>query len=78
MVEHIDRMVRYWAELPQEISIEDRCDGVAFSILTMLDGASQVPRVTLLSFTESGEEVVINDDCDMHDEYTAFRRSKGK
>jgi hypothetical protein len=40
-------MVRYWATLPdvdnatgRQMTVSDRCDGVAFSILTMLDGSS--------------------------------------
>jgi DNA (cytosine-5)-methyltransferase 1 len=78
MIEHIDLMVRYWAELPQEMSVEDRCDGVAFSILTMLDGASAVPGMTLLTFTEEGDEVIINENVELHDEYTALRRQKGR
>jgi hypothetical protein len=79
MVEHIDRMVRYWAELPG-LSVEDRCDGVAFSILTMLDGASALPRFTLAAESDRKHEdgVVINADRDLHDVYTAFRRENGK
>lgn len=82
MVEHIDRMVRYWAELPG-LSVEDRCDGVAFSVLTMLDGAGALPPM-LLTVCSSGpgdeypDGLAINADIDLHDAYTAYRRDKGK
>lgn len=79
--QHIDRMVRYWAELPG-LSVEDRCDGVAFSVLTMLDGAAALPRFTLSVESAPGDEypdgLVINSDADLHDAYTEYRRSQGK
>jgi hypothetical protein len=43
----------YWASLPdvdsmgQPLTIQGRCNGVAFSILTMLDGCTDLPAMTL-------------------------------
>jgi hypothetical protein len=43
----------YWASQPdvdsvgQPLTIQGRCDGVAFSILTMLDGCTHLPAMTL-------------------------------
>lgn len=53
---HIHVMVNYWATLPdvdratgRTMTIKDRCDGVAFSILSTLDGCSMViPAVDLV------------------------------
>jgi len=38
---HIKDLVRYWSELPNKSDYE-RCDGVAFSILSMIDGCGVV------------------------------------
>lgn len=44
---HIAAMSKYWAEVPGQ-SIQDRCDGVAFSILTMMDGCTMaLPQMDL-------------------------------
>lgn len=47
LLDHIRTMAAYWAKLPdvdratgKPITIRDRCDGVAFSILAALDGSS--------------------------------------
>lgn len=55
MLEQIVAYSRYWAELPdtdratgRTKSIADRCEGVAFSILAMLDGDSMLPGVNLV------------------------------
>lgn len=66
LVEHIRVMVDYWTNLPG-LETAARVDGVAFSILTMLDGASALPRFSLTAQLESGEDVVINEDCDLHE-----------
>lgn len=85
VIEHVGRMVDYWAKLPG-LSVEDRCDGVAFSLLTMIDGAASVPHLSLVvSADDEGERgkkgyaagTVLNADCDMHDVYMeAVRNSK--
>ena len=55
LIDHIRATARYWASLPEkdkatgrEITVLDRCEGVAFSILSTLDGCSlSLPPVTL-------------------------------
>jgi len=45
-LEHIQRLAVYWAD--QGVSKADACDGLAFSILSMLDGcAMATPGFTL-------------------------------
>ena len=39
MIEHIHNLCRYWSTLPDK-SPREKCDGLAFSILSMLDGCS--------------------------------------
>jgi hypothetical protein len=68
-------MVDYWTNLPG-LETSDRCDGVAFSMLTMLDGVAALPRFTLAAQLESGEDLVINEDCDLHDIYAAAARKE--
>ena len=47
LIDHIKATVAYWANLPdvdnatgKKMTVLSRCDGVAFSILSALDGAS--------------------------------------
>lgn len=55
LIEHIRATARYWASLPDkddatghERTVLDRCEGVAFSILSALDGCSmELPAFTL-------------------------------
>ncbi len=55
IIEGARQAARYWAALPdvdaidgRARTIQDRCDGVAFSILTMLDGCGvTLPALTL-------------------------------
>lgn len=55
ILKHIRALSSYWADLPdidkatgRVITIKDRCDGVAFSILSMLDGCSmEIPAINL-------------------------------
>ena len=67
-VEHVARMVGYWSELPG-LSVEDRCDGVAFSVLVLLDGGAVLPRAEVLI-----EGVDISAEADLHDAYGELRR----
>ena len=88
---HIRNMVRYWASLPEvdkvtgeRRSVKDRLDGLAFSILVMIDGESNLPSLDLtLSphhsdkdyFISEGENwfefgQVIND-CMLHEIFSA-------
>jgi hypothetical protein len=48
---HVRAMVRYWATQPEGEgcrTVQDRCEGVAFSILCALDGcAGELPAFTV-------------------------------
>ena len=41
-IAEIKKYVNYWATQPQ-LSVQEQCDGVAFSILNILDGTSELP-----------------------------------
>ncbi len=48
VMNHFAMMSAYWASLPDKTSLE-RCNGLAFSILSMLDGCSMaLPRIELV------------------------------
>lgn len=40
IVNYVKHIVRYWVHDVEGQSLEQKCEGVAFSILTMLDGCS--------------------------------------
>ena len=78
---------RYWAELPG-LTPQERCDGVTFSILTLLDGSRVgFPAVDIVlspyqddenDAMENGADwfkqgMVINDDCMLHEIWATFR-----
>ena len=80
---HVHDVSDYWASLPDKIP-QERCDGVAFSILVMLDGESMglpamdislSPHPSNKEFLKSQGEnwfecgMVINDDCALHELY---------
>ena len=57
------RIARYWARLPEvdpcsgrEYTVEDRCDGVVFSILAQLDGCGGLPAFDLVSHVHPDDE----------------------
>tara|TARA_R110000868_G_scaffold162439_1_gene393707 strand:+ start:40912 stop:41217 length:306 start_codon:yes stop_codon:yes gene_type:complete len=76
----------YWASLPNKTEIE-RCEGVAFSILNILDGCSSLPAFDLLvspheddkQFNiDEGEDyyedkMMINN-CMLHEEFCAITK----
>lgn len=70
MVSQIKNVLRYWANLPEDgperkLTTQDRCDGVAFSILSMLDGCTDaLPAVDLV--------------LRPHEEDKAYHRSNGE
>ena len=54
LIQAIHEIARYWANLPdidpassRPLTIRGRCEGVAFSILSLLDGASDLPAFDL-------------------------------
>lgn len=79
IVGHAAHVARYWATLEGPQSVQERCDGVAFSLLAMLDGCSMnLPRFMLTPdpheddkewFQRNGEDwfepVAI--DCNFHE-----------
>ena len=88
VLNHVRLMVEYWATLPG-LDERSRCDGVAFSILTMIDGSADQPPMALVALSsdedkkysvEKGENwvehgTVINDDVMLHEEYNAPERA---
>lgn len=56
LLDHVRALSKYWAELPvldkatgRELTAFDRCEGVAFSILSCLDGCSYLPAFDLVA-----------------------------
>ena len=55
LIKNIRARAKFWADLPEvdratgkPITIQDRCNGVAFSILTLLDGCADMPAFDLV------------------------------
>lgn len=79
-LDHIRHVVGYWASLP-DLSDIDKCNGVAFSILTLIDGCNSMPAMDVvmrphpvdLDYAIINDEdyfvdgLVINGDCMLHD-----------
>lgn len=78
---HIRSLVEYWSKLP-DISNKHRCDGVAFSILTLIDGSASMPAIDLhispheddkAYHIENGENYyetnMMFNDCALHEEF---------
>lgn len=81
-LDHVRCIADYWARLPDKTP-DERCSGVAFSILTMIDGCSgEMPAFDLLVSPHEDDkqyhidndedyyepQMMIND-CMLHDEY---------
>lgn len=73
-LEHVRDMANYWATTPQGGTVQERCEGVAFSILAMLDGNSGAlpgfeviphPHPTDKEYHKSAGENWFPDDCDI-------------
>lgn len=47
-MQHILFTARYWANLPGDKSIQERCNSVALSILSALDGCNELPVYSLV------------------------------
>lgn len=84
-LDQIHWLVRFWATDKDEMTILERCDGVAFSILTIIDGSSMMLPAFNLSTCPNPEDkqfhiqegsdyyengMIINDDVMLHDEYS--------
>lgn len=84
VLDHCRVMALYWAYTAPVQSVEERVDGMAFSIFTMLDGgAGSLPAFDLVArphpddkaFYEAEDEdwiedgTVINDDAILHEEW---------
>lgn len=65
---YIQVLVDYWANIPG-VEPADRCDGVAFAILSTLDGNTALPRFRVSAQMPDGEEIHINDGCNLYDAY---------
>lgn len=82
---HCKALALYWAQ--QKGSKEQVCDGLVFSILSTIDGCTELPAIDLAlsphpedkQYCVDNEEdwfepgLVINDDCDLHDLYMGFQ-----
>lgn len=82
----IRQSVRYWAELPGNTDFE-KCDGLAFSILCIIDGCRMdLPAMDLVlrphesdkAFLESEgqdwyEDGMVINDCMLHEAYVSNR-----
>lgn len=81
LISSIRNICHYWANLPNKSDI-DRCEGVAFSILNIIDGTSAgLPSMDLvlrphpddMQFNlDNGDNyyedgMVVNSDCYLHD-----------
>ena len=79
-LQHVRFLARYWAkERPDNVL--EACEGVAFSILTTMDGCAGFPSLDLVLrphpddkayHEENGDDyyvdgMVINGDCHLHD-----------
>lgn len=82
MLDHIHMLVNYWTYETSKQDLKERLEGLAFSILTMLDGCSGLPAFDLVPHPHptdkeyhisNGEdwypETVINDDIMLHDSF---------
>jgi hypothetical protein len=61
ILDHIAAVVRYWATLPDK-SPQERCHGVAFSILTMIDGCADLPAMDLVMRPHPDDEAFLKDE----------------
>lgn len=62
IVEGARLAVRYWTTMvPEEMSVEDRVSGVAFTILAMLDGDGSIPRCEVVMIEDDDEGEVVGE-----------------
>jgi hypothetical protein len=78
---HIRHLSKYWATLLDK-TIQDRCDGLAFSILNIFDGTTTLPAFDLVvrphpddkqfhinEGSDWYEDGMVVNDCMMHEEF---------
>lgn len=65
LLRHLRFMARYWCDVPGLTKLE-ALDGLAFSMLTAIDGVAALPGFVL---TDVGTGAVINDGVSLHDLY---------
>lgn len=74
IVNHVKGIVKYWASLEGKTDYE-KCDGVAFSILTLLDGYSGgMPPYEVRPLDEegnAGEDIAGS----LHEQYSSLGRA---
>ncbi len=83
-LDHIRGIAKYWANESRAQTPQEKCDGVAFSILTMLDGCAGMMPAFDVSVSLSEEDrkyyqkekenwyengMVINNDVHLHELY---------
>ena len=82
LLDNIRNNVRYWAELP-DMTAQERCDGVAFSILNIFDGtAMNLPAMNIALDPHEDDKAVnqnegenwyepgmVINDCMLHEMY---------
>ena len=88
---HLSSIVRYWArpDLSETHTIEERLDGLAFSMLTAIDGSIMSHPAVNLSMDPHDDDLdyhiqlgekfftdqVFNDDVHLHDMWNDYRKS---
>ena len=88
---HMRTLARYWANLPDQTPLE-RCEGVAFSILTMIDGSAGgvTFALTLVADCDPGDKQFridegenwvepgtdLNSDCMLHEVFYQAEREQ--
>ena len=80
-LENVRVIARYWATTRDGGDVANRCDGVAFSILSLIDGCSSMPSMDIvlrphpddMEFCKSEgmdwyvDGMAINDNCLLHE-----------
>jgi hypothetical protein len=80
VLDHIRALVRYWDSLPDKPS-KEKLEGLAFSILTMIDGDSMLPSMDIVLRPNPADQafhkghgenwfkdcLILNDDCALHE-----------
>ena len=83
VIDHIRRIAAYWSEHPEPKTVRERCDGLAFSILNIFDGTTDLPAFDIVArphpddkeYDQSNGDdwiedgTVINDGCMLHEIY---------